>query len=451
MPKLIRLKYQTWSEQERSVSFVVEGGARTGCHTTILTGRNGSHKSSILKDLVAALSLSDMKAKLQLSEPIESSLGAPIVICASGSVADRFPPKENGGRFTEYAVPGYVYLGQRVGNNLLSKKRSLETALTFALDEASVNRYGWSFFSRACQLAGIEQSFDLSFVLKPAAKKQRDILGGLLEDARNDRMPSSKKSGRSGREVPVAIARYLLDEFTYEEFNELDTFIRKRAHHQLKVSMLGNGLVQSSLLSRNAIRLGLLADVMTLDDAMVYSFRSRRQLSAFDLSSGEYHLLSTIMGIGFSVRQDSIVLIDEPENSLHPQWQQEFMECLFDISEFMTRGHMVVSTHSPLIVSSAKPGTSIIDLGSDLEAASTLTGYGASADEVLFEQFGIASSRNRQVIEIVQRAVELVESGRGGAPEFLDLTVGLADIKARLRSGDPLIDVIDELIYGGVE
>ncbi|WP_128095112.1 AAA family ATPase [Brucella pituitosa] len=36
-------------------------------------------------------------------------------------------------------------------------------------------------------------------------------------------------------------------------------------------------------------------------------------------------MLTSLLALGFSVTAESIVLIDEPENSLHPQWQQDFM------------------------------------------------------------------------------------------------------------------------------
>jgi hypothetical protein len=203
----------------------------------------------------------------------------------------------------------------------------------------------------------------------------------------------------------------------------------------------------SSGLSPEAIRLGLLADELVLADAQVLSRRGGKSFSIFDLSSGEYHLLTTILALGFSLEDGAIVLIDEPENSLHPQWQQEFMETLFEMCTFMKDGHAVISTHSPLIVSAAPPDSTVVDLSNAAEAVPAASvAFGASADEILFEQFGIASSRNRVVVEIVQRAVELAERDLTGSLEFKMMTQNLEDVRAQLRPGDPLKDVIDALL-----
>jgi len=45
-------------------------------------------------------------------------------------------------------------------------------------------------------------------------------------------------------------------------------------------------------------------------------------------SSGESHFVSAIIGILSTIKQNSIILIDEPEISLHPNWQMKYMNFL---------------------------------------------------------------------------------------------------------------------------
>jgi predicted ATP-binding protein involved in virulence len=76
------------------------------------------------------------------------------------------------------------------------------------------------------------------------------------------------------------------------------------------------------------------------------------------LSSGEQHLLVLYFQLLFGVKPNAIVLIDEPEISLHISWQKEFLNDLIHFSKFNNLT-AVIATHSPDIISNywelAKP------------------------------------------------------------------------------------------------
>lgn len=67
------------------------------------------------------------------------------------------------------------------------------------------------------------------------------------------------------------------------------------------------------------------------------------------LSSGEQHELVLIYGLLFKVEENTLVLIDEPEISLHVGWQRKFLADLFDISK-LTSLRFLIATHSPQII-----------------------------------------------------------------------------------------------------
>ena len=122
--------------------------------TTIITGKNGSHKSSLLKQVVATLG--PESKELIGGKPAQVALSGSLLLCVSGSAADRFPQKElSGGYRTEFDVPNYTYVGQRVMSNLLSKKAPLEAILGFALAPKKIERFSWNFFLQAHTYAGI--------------------------------------------------------------------------------------------------------------------------------------------------------------------------------------------------------------------------------------------------------------------------------------------------------
>jgi predicted ATP-binding protein involved in virulence len=68
------------------------------------------------------------------------------------------------------------------------------------------------------------------------------------------------------------------------------------------------------------------------------------------LSSGEQHELVILYELLFRVRENSIILIDEPEISLHVVWQHEFLKDLGQIAA-LSQFHALVATHSPQIIS----------------------------------------------------------------------------------------------------
>ena len=67
------------------------------------------------------------------------------------------------------------------------------------------------------------------------------------------------------------------------------------------------------------------------------------------LSSGEQHQLILVFDLLFEVTENSLILIDEPELSLHVAWQKSFIESLRRIIE-LNAFDVLLATHSPAVV-----------------------------------------------------------------------------------------------------
>lgn len=67
------------------------------------------------------------------------------------------------------------------------------------------------------------------------------------------------------------------------------------------------------------------------------------------LSSGEQNEIIMLYELIFDITRDTVLLIDEPEISLHVIWQEEFMEDLLEISK-IRKQQIIVATHSPQII-----------------------------------------------------------------------------------------------------
>jgi predicted ATP-binding protein involved in virulence len=74
-----------------------------------------------------------------------------------------------------------------------------------------------------------------------------------------------------------------------------------------------------------------------------------KQLELDALSSGEQHELVLLYDLLFRVKANTLVLIDEPELSLHVTWQKSFLPDLLEIVN-AAKLDVLLATHSPFIV-----------------------------------------------------------------------------------------------------
>lgn len=79
------------------------------------------------------------------------------------------------------------------------------------------------------------------------------------------------------------------------------------------------------------------------------SLSESKTLSPTDLSSGEQHELVLLYELLFKVQPNSLVLIDEPELSLHVGWQVQFLKDLQEITKLADLD-ILMATHSPDII-----------------------------------------------------------------------------------------------------
>ena len=67
------------------------------------------------------------------------------------------------------------------------------------------------------------------------------------------------------------------------------------------------------------------------------------------LSSGEKQMLIILLTVLVEDRQPTVLLMDEPEVSLHIEWQQKLLELILDLNP---SAQIIVTTHSPAVIMS---------------------------------------------------------------------------------------------------
>ncbi len=78
-----------------------------------------------------------------------------------------------------------------------------------------------------------------------------------------------------------------------------------------------------------------------------------RQLTVTDLSSGEQHQLVLFYELLFLSEGTDIIFIDEPEISLHVEWQRAFINDLEKVKN-LTGASFLIATHSPQIINNRR-------------------------------------------------------------------------------------------------
>lgn len=125
-------------------------------------------------------------------------------------------------------------------------------------------------------------------------------------------------------------------------------------------------------------------------------------------SSGENQLFCQLVGILSEIENDSLVLIDEPENSCHPEWQIAYIDWLHKIFKNYAETHFVIATHSPNIIANLIPEYStVVALTQQdnqvLYADSSKEANGWTPTEVLSDMMGVSRIRSQRFLEAEKR------------------------------------------------
>ncbi|MGO4394901.1 AAA family ATPase [Variovorax sp. M-6] len=85
------------------------------------------------------------------------------------------------------------------------------------------------------------------------------------------------------------------------------------------------------------------------------------------LSSGEQHEIVLLYDLLFKTTPNTLVLIDEPELSLHVSWQRSFLDDLLEVIK-LARFDVLLATHSPYIVGDRSDLMAVLSSASQVEA-----------------------------------------------------------------------------------
>ncbi|QYZ72275.1 AAA family ATPase [Neotabrizicola shimadae] len=149
-------------------------------------------------------------------------------------------------------------------------------------------------------------------------------------------------------------------------------------------------------------------------------------------SSGQLALISSLLFLITEAGRGAIILVDEPENSLHPSWQREYVDKLMAAMAYRN-ATLIVATHAPLVVtgalSDAPNKVSVFRVRDGRPARLEIDASAApnSIEEILWEAFGVVTPANHFVSEEIVRAISRFEKDETGKEEVLQLIGALEE------------------------
>lgn len=132
-------------------------------------------------------------------------------------------------------------------------------------------------------------------------------------------------------------------------------------------------------------------------------------------SSGQQQMLCAIFGLATSITPGCLALLDEPELSLHPAWQLKYVDALFKIVGSVHDAHIIVATHSPLVVQQAVlNGADIVQMGDRTRNSFNsfnISDTSLSIEQALVDVFNTPIADSAYVSNEIFQAVLVGETG----------------------------------------
>lgn len=150
----------------------------------------------------------------------------------------------------------------------------------------------------------------------------------------------------------------------------------------------------------------------SINREVIFENDIRDDIKLDELSTGEQQLFIKALNLKMMALKNSLILIDEPELSLHPNWQNHILRIYQNIAN-QGDNQLIVATHSPQIISSA-PNQSLrilIKKGKHIEVKRVDKTYGIEIEEVLQDLMGTKYLRTPPIAKEINRMWNYLNSG----------------------------------------
>lgn len=362
-------------------------------------------------------------------------LRVPTIVACNFGAFDKFPvQKVNGSSQTRYDVPYYKYVGAHVNGNMISSS-AIAFRLLFALKENMDDRQRQNL-SSILDFIGYDHTITLNYSIVLKSKKNGSVYDHVLQHVQKDKEYSKLTSEQRSNKV-----KELYDFYKNKEFAKQPT-----CNYDIDID-------QNSLAANEDLNyIYKLKQYDLVQATSVVFYKNGKQIASEEMSSGEFAMLSMVLSISTaSSDSHTLILIDEPELSLHPNWQMTIIDNL-DRALKDQVCHLLIATHSHMLVSDLPMNRSSVsqwekdDDGNLIANRIGENTYGWSAEEVLLKVFKTATDRNRYFGERIAKLLEQMGNDTISKEAVADELNELQEISQHLSNVDPMKMVLNTII-----
>ncbi len=163
----------------------------------------------------------------------------------------------------------------------------------------------------------------------------------------------------------------------------------------------------------------------------IFTDSSGKKFGINELSSGEKQLFLRTLAIKMLEPENSIIMIDEPELSLHPKWQQKIVDVYRKIGR---NNQIILATHSPHILGSVEKENIILLEKNENGIVKVKIGdefgnsYGQTTGRILKDIMGLETDRNPSVNNLLNLVKEMVKNDNYENSKFEEKYAKIKDI-----------------------
>ncbi|WP_270671871.1 AAA family ATPase [Aeromonas sp. QDB17] len=387
---------------------------------TVIIGQNGCGKSELLRVIADSVNshiiynsnIGSIKVDTAGDITFKNGEIPQKVLASSFSLNDKFPILT---RRNKLYHEDYEYLGLRsTSNNAFVgkyKKEFLKRLVNVLSEERRLDA-----FTQVLAELNIPLQFKFSFKYGRGLKTILDSSDEANTyhdfDSKVDNFISNKLK-KSRLDYEKLYERLKSSHFKTEIYSFIKSKSKRFSSLEYRVD-LSNPIYNDKFMQDSAILINLIeSGVIQIND---FSFTTVNDYSFSVASSGQHHLFTEMLNIASSIVDNSLLLIDEPEISLHPNWQIRYIELLEIITSSFSKCHTIICTHSHFLLSSINE-----DVCSIMHTKRTKDGdveitecnqntFGWSPEQVLYNVFGLSTTRNhyferdlRLIVNILSR------------------------------------------------
>jgi predicted ATPase len=364
-------------------------------------------------------------------------------LASSLMINDKFPYQDN----SKVKDTKYRYLGIRSSSNQAGTHTFLKKTVENIVNSANRKNTKDMKIKEIFNFLGFDTNIEIKFkARKIKTFFENDIDSAFLEDyfVNWDKRDNNRKT------VPFSYKQYL----SLKKENNVDgleTFINKIKAKKNKTHEISYTLNLSNIEKNNLTEdFENLQKLMSLDiissPSLIVKKDSNTQYNVEEISSGEYNFIFTMMNLMSYIEKNSLILIDEPEISFHPNWQLEYLENLQIIFEKFHSCNVIIATHSHYLISDIKPElSSIIRITNDTIQNINESTYGWSAEDILYNIFNVSTTRNKVIYAKFEEIIKEIQQNKQGDKDFTPYLIELNNIAKNLKISDPLKKVINHI------